>query len=178
MSSQCIFRQGQNRFKKALIISEVSDKLRHSQQAPTATSHHVNYQDHKGMESVKLVVYVIVICTPLQISSDSSVSRVRSMRRGESDLQGADHQQGRDRVPGHDDGQEPKHQDRGRVQRRGQGQYARGYGGPGGENVECQKEGVIFVGSPSSVIRDMGIKSTSKIIMEAAGVPVTHGYHG
>ena len=50
------------------------------------------------------------------------------------------------------------------------------------ENVEfaeqCQKEGVIFVGPPSSAIRDMGIKSTSKIIMEAAGVPVIHGYHG
>ena len=50
------------------------------------------------------------------------------------------------------------------------------------ENVEfaeqCQKEGVIFVGPPSSAIRDMGIKSTSKIIMEAANVPVIHGYHG
>ena len=50
------------------------------------------------------------------------------------------------------------------------------------ENVEfaedCQREGVIFVGPPSSAIRDMGIKSTSKIIMEAAGVPVIHGYHG
>jgi len=50
------------------------------------------------------------------------------------------------------------------------------------ENVEfaeqCQKEGVLFVGPPSSAIRDMGIKSTSKIIMEAAGVPVIHGYHG
>ena len=32
--------------------------------------------------------------------------------------------------------------------------------------------------SPSSVIRDMGIKSTSKIIMEAASVPVIYGYHG
>merc|ERR1712117_67047 len=50
------------------------------------------------------------------------------------------------------------------------------------ENVEfaeqCQKEGVIFVGPPSTAIRDMGIKSTSKIIMEKAGVPVIHGYHG
>jgi 3-methylcrotonyl-CoA carboxylase alpha subunit len=26
--------------------------------------------------------------------------------------------------------------------------------------------------------RDMGIKSTSKLIMEAANVPVIHGYHG
>ena len=50
------------------------------------------------------------------------------------------------------------------------------------ENVEfaeqCQQDGVIFVGPPASAIRDMGIKSTSKIIMEAAGVPVISGYHG
>jgi len=50
------------------------------------------------------------------------------------------------------------------------------------ENVEfaemLQQSGVIFVGPPSSAIRDMGIKSTSKIIMEAANVPVIKGYHG
>nr|CAG4649997.1 EOG090X02EP [Sida crystallina] len=50
------------------------------------------------------------------------------------------------------------------------------------ENVEfaelCAKEGVIFIGPPASAIRDMGIKSTSKHIMSAAGVPVIHGYHG
>jgi len=50
------------------------------------------------------------------------------------------------------------------------------------ENVEfanlCQETGVIFVGPPSSAIRDMGIKSTSKLIMEAANVPVITGYHG
>jgi len=50
------------------------------------------------------------------------------------------------------------------------------------ENVEfaeqCQTEGVMFVGPPASAIRDMGIKSTSKIIMEAANVPVIGGYHG
>jgi 3-methylcrotonyl-CoA carboxylase alpha subunit len=44
------------------------------------------------------------------------------------------------------------------------------------ENVEfaelCQKSGIIFVGPPSQAIRDMGIKSTSKIIMANAGVPV------
>jgi 3-methylcrotonyl-CoA carboxylase alpha subunit len=44
------------------------------------------------------------------------------------------------------------------------------------ENVEfaelCQKSGIIFVGPPSQAIRDMGIKSTSKIIMAEAGVPV------
>ncbi|XP_041482907.1 methylcrotonoyl-CoA carboxylase subunit alpha, mitochondrial-like [Lytechinus variegatus] len=50
------------------------------------------------------------------------------------------------------------------------------------ENTEfadlCDKEGVIFVGPPSSAIRDMGIKSTSKHIMSAAGVPIIEGYHG
>jgi 3-methylcrotonyl-CoA carboxylase alpha subunit len=50
------------------------------------------------------------------------------------------------------------------------------------ESVEfselCQKEGIIFMGPPSSAIRDMGIKSTSKHIMSAAGVPVINGYHG
>lgn len=50
------------------------------------------------------------------------------------------------------------------------------------ENVEfanlCEKEGVIFMGPPASAIRDMGIKSTSKHIMSAAGVPVINGYHG
>lgn len=50
------------------------------------------------------------------------------------------------------------------------------------ENTEfaelCAKEGVIFIGPPSSAIRDMGIKSTSKHIMSAAGVPIIEGYHG
>ncbi|MEE6501321.1 hypothetical protein FKM82_004124 [Ascaphus truei] len=50
------------------------------------------------------------------------------------------------------------------------------------ENTEfaelCKKEGIIFIGPPSSAIRDMGIKSTSKAIMSAAGVPVIEGYHG
>ena len=44
------------------------------------------------------------------------------------------------------------------------------------ENVEfsdmCHKSGVIFVGPPASAIRDMGIKSTSKIIMAEAEVPI------
>ena len=44
------------------------------------------------------------------------------------------------------------------------------------ENVEfaelCQNSGLIFVGPPASAIRDMGIKSTSKIIMSNANVPV------
>uniref|UniRef100_A0A0P6J0G2 Methylcrotonoyl-CoA carboxylase subunit alpha, mitochondrial n=1 Tax=Heterocephalus glaber TaxID=10181 RepID=A0A0P6J0G2_HETGA len=50
------------------------------------------------------------------------------------------------------------------------------------ENMEfaelCKQEGIIFIGPPSSAIRDMGIKSTSKSIMAAAGVPVVDGYHG
>nr|XP_009502247.1 PREDICTED: methylcrotonoyl-CoA carboxylase subunit alpha, mitochondrial [Phalacrocorax carbo] len=50
------------------------------------------------------------------------------------------------------------------------------------ENTEfaelCKHEGIIFIGPPSSAIRDMGIKSTSKAIMSAAGVPVVEGYHG
>lgn len=50
------------------------------------------------------------------------------------------------------------------------------------ENVEfaelCQKERVIFMGPPAKAIRDMGIKSTSKAIMAAAGVPIVPGYHG
>lgn len=50
------------------------------------------------------------------------------------------------------------------------------------ENVEfaelCQKEGVVFMGPPATAIRDMGIKSTSKAIMAAAGVPIINGYHG
>ncbi|XP_066476322.1 methylcrotonoyl-CoA carboxylase subunit alpha, mitochondrial isoform X2 [Tiliqua scincoides] len=50
------------------------------------------------------------------------------------------------------------------------------------ENTEfaelCNQDGIIFIGPPSSAIRDMGIKSTSKAIMSAAGVPVVEGYHG
>uniref|UniRef100_F7GE15 Methylcrotonoyl-CoA carboxylase subunit alpha, mitochondrial n=1 Tax=Monodelphis domestica TaxID=13616 RepID=F7GE15_MONDO len=50
------------------------------------------------------------------------------------------------------------------------------------ENTEfaelCKQERIIFIGPPSSAIRDMGIKSTSKAIMSAAGVPVIEGYHG
>lgn len=50
------------------------------------------------------------------------------------------------------------------------------------ESVEfsdlCQREGVIFIGPPANAIRDMGIKSTSKNIMLAAGVPCIGGYHG
>ena len=44
------------------------------------------------------------------------------------------------------------------------------------ENAEfaqlCQKNDVVFVGPPAQAILDMGIKSTSKIIMDKANVPV------
>lgn len=50
------------------------------------------------------------------------------------------------------------------------------------ENVEfadlCHREGLIFIGPPTSAIRDMGIKSTSKAIMASAGVPIIEGYFG
>lgn len=43
---------------------------------------------------------------------------------------------------------------------------------------QCQEAGIVFMGPPASAIRDMGIKSTSKAIMAAAGVPIINGYHG
>lgn len=50
------------------------------------------------------------------------------------------------------------------------------------ENVEfseqCARDGITFIGPPASAIHDMGIKSTSKVIMAAAGVPIINGYHG
>eukprot|EP00123_Amoebidium_parasiticum_P012635 comp21488_c1_seq1/m.29766 comp21488_c1_seq1/g.29766 ORF comp21488_c1_seq1/g.29766 comp21488_c1_seq1/m.29766 type:complete len:716 (-) comp21488_c1_seq1:92-2239(-) len=42
----------------------------------------------------------------------------------------------------------------------------------------CEKNNIIFIGPPSSAIRDMGSKSESKKIMIAANVPVIQGYHG
>ncbi|XP_012274528.1 methylcrotonoyl-CoA carboxylase subunit alpha, mitochondrial [Orussus abietinus] len=50
------------------------------------------------------------------------------------------------------------------------------------ENMEfaelCHKANIIFIGPPASAIRDMGIKSTSKALMDSAGVPIVKGYHG
>ncbi|OAX38687.1 hypothetical protein K503DRAFT_800260 [Rhizopogon vinicolor AM-OR11-026] len=40
------------------------------------------------------------------------------------------------------------------------------------------KEGIVFIGPPSSAIVSMGSKSESKNIMSAAGVPCVPGYHG
>ena len=42
----------------------------------------------------------------------------------------------------------------------------------------CEREGIVFIGPPVSVIRAMGSKSEAKKLMEAAGVPLTPGYHG
>ena len=38
--------------------------------------------------------------------------------------------------------------------------------------------GIIFIGPSPRAISDMGIKSTSKTLMEIAGVPIIQGYHG
>ncbi|KYQ92992.1 hypothetical protein DLAC_11632 [Tieghemostelium lacteum] len=50
------------------------------------------------------------------------------------------------------------------------------------ENAEfadlCEREGLIFIGPPSTAIKAMGSKSASKDIMIAAGVPTIPGYHG
>ena len=41
----------------------------------------------------------------------------------------------------------------------------------------CEKAGIVFIGPPASAIRAMGSKSAAKALMEAAGVPLTPGYH-
>lgn len=42
----------------------------------------------------------------------------------------------------------------------------------------CADNGIVFIGPPVSAILDMGLKATSKALMEKAGVPLTPGYHG
>ncbi|THF64024.1 acetyl/propionyl/methylcrotonyl-CoA carboxylase subunit alpha [Pseudothauera nasutitermitis] len=42
----------------------------------------------------------------------------------------------------------------------------------------CDEAGIVFIGPPVSAIRAMGSKSEAKKLMEAAGVPLTPGYHG
>ncbi|GAM24203.1 hypothetical protein SAMD00019534_073780 [Acytostelium subglobosum LB1] len=42
----------------------------------------------------------------------------------------------------------------------------------------CEREGIIFIGPPSSAIIAMGSKSASKDIMIKANVPTIPGYHG
>ena len=42
----------------------------------------------------------------------------------------------------------------------------------------CEAAGIIFIGPPASAIDAMGDKSAAKALMQAAGVPLTPGYHG
>ncbi|TCM64471.1 3-methylcrotonyl-CoA carboxylase alpha subunit [Acinetobacter calcoaceticus] len=44
--------------------------------------------------------------------------------------------------------------------------------------LACEKNGLVFIGPPVAAILAMGLKSTSKALMEKAGVPLTPGYHG
>jgi 3-methylcrotonyl-CoA carboxylase alpha subunit len=50
------------------------------------------------------------------------------------------------------------------------------------ENAEfadaCAKAGIVFVGPTGEMMRAMGSKSGSKLLMEKAGVPLVPGYHG
>jgi 3-methylcrotonyl-CoA carboxylase alpha subunit len=42
----------------------------------------------------------------------------------------------------------------------------------------CFDAGLVFVGPTAAMIRAMGSKSGSKMLMEQAGVPLVPGYHG
>ncbi|OOR91894.1 3-methylcrotonyl-CoA carboxylase [Moraxella caviae] len=42
----------------------------------------------------------------------------------------------------------------------------------------CADNDIVFIGPPVSAILDMGLKATSKALMQNAGVPLTPGYHG
>lgn len=42
----------------------------------------------------------------------------------------------------------------------------------------CQANNIVFIGPPVAAILAMGLKATSKSLMEKAGVPLTPGYHG
>ena len=42
----------------------------------------------------------------------------------------------------------------------------------------CQAHNITFIGPPVAAILAMGLKATSKALMEKAGVPLTPGYHG
>ncbi|MBK0065062.1 MULTISPECIES: acetyl/propionyl/methylcrotonyl-CoA carboxylase subunit alpha [unclassified Acinetobacter] len=44
--------------------------------------------------------------------------------------------------------------------------------------LACQQHGICFIGPPVAAILAMGLKATSKVLMEKAGVPLTPGYHG
>src|ERR1700694_5446584 len=42
----------------------------------------------------------------------------------------------------------------------------------------CREAGLVFVGPTAGMIKAMGSKSGSKMLMEKAGVPLVRGYHG
>ncbi|HYB51786.1 MAG TPA: biotin carboxylase N-terminal domain-containing protein [Burkholderiaceae bacterium] len=42
----------------------------------------------------------------------------------------------------------------------------------------CEQSGICFVGPSAEAIRTMGSKSAAKALLQAAGVPLTPGYHG
>lgn len=42
----------------------------------------------------------------------------------------------------------------------------------------CKNNNIVFIGPPVEAILAMGLKATSKALMEKAGVPLTPGYHG
>ena len=42
----------------------------------------------------------------------------------------------------------------------------------------CADAGIVFIGPPVAAIEAMGSKSAAKALMQAAGVPLTPGYHG
>ena len=42
----------------------------------------------------------------------------------------------------------------------------------------CLDNNITFIGPPVAAILAMGLKATSKALMEKAGVPLTPGYHG
>src|ERR1700710_468947 len=44
--------------------------------------------------------------------------------------------------------------------------------------LACREAGLVFVGPTAEMIRAMGSKSGSKMLMEKAGVPLVPGYHG
>jgi geranyl-CoA carboxylase alpha subunit len=67
------------------------------------------------------------------------------------------------------------------AQRTGAGAIHPGYGFLA-ENASfaeaCESAGLVFIGPPSRVIREMGNKAAAKAMMEAAGVPCLPGYAG
>jgi 3-methylcrotonyl-CoA carboxylase alpha subunit len=44
--------------------------------------------------------------------------------------------------------------------------------------LACEQAGIRFIGPPAAAIRAMGSKSAAKVLLQAAGVPLTPGYHG